>query len=61
MECEGIEVEPSIFSGCGGMDDCPVCLGTSEVKVCPRCLEGEVEEDYYTLRCLLCDFEVSKV
>jgi hypothetical protein len=39
MKCQGLEIEPNVFTGCGGAKDCPVCEGTGEVKNCPNCEE----------------------
>lgn len=25
--CPGIEIEPGTFSGCSGLEDCPICKG----------------------------------
>jgi len=38
-KCPGIEVESTVFSGCKGMSDCPVCEGTGILFRCPVCGE----------------------
>jgi len=38
-KCPGIEIEPTVFSGCGGGDDCPVCEGRGYIVNCPVCGE----------------------
>jgi len=35
MKCPGIEIEPGIYSGCGGGKDCPTCNG-KEIIILPR-------------------------
>jgi len=44
-KCPGIEIKPTVFSGCdaiyraGEADDCPVCGGTGYIENCPVCGE----------------------
>lgn len=37
--CPGVEIEPTVFSGCSGGKDCPVCEGTGQIVNCPICGE----------------------
>lgn len=60
MHCDGLVIEPGVFTGCVGGNDCPVCLGTGEMKVCPDCLESTLEEDYIMVHCPLCGFTREK-
>ncbi len=43
FKCPGIEIEATVFSGCGaiekGLDDCPVCEGAGYIINCPVCGE----------------------
>jgi hypothetical protein len=45
MECQGVEIEPSVMSGCSGGVDCSVCDGTGVMKNCPSCFEQLHEDD----------------
>lgn len=54
-QCPGIEIEPMIFSGCGGGTDCPVCEGTSEMINCPQCSGPLIYDTHGGCGCPACE------